>query len=203
MEENKNKNISKYIKITVLIVISLFVIFLLIFKTNQLISWNLKENEEGFYKIDIISLIDTIIHFFELLVTIVIGYYLMYSFTKKDNKIIKQKEIVEKLITKTQNYIYEDCITNIKKETILNNELILNMQIRKISNHIKYLKKFSDDFDYSDLIDDADKNFFKFKENISKMREDKEFNCKSFNNLTRLINLVDNKLEEILVRIYE
>lgn len=200
MKEIKNHKIKIVVGfiITVLLIGSIFTSL----KVKGLVEWNI-ENNEDFLKINVGELVEVILSFLSIIVDGFLISYLIYFFTKKDNKIEKQKEIIEKIISKIQEYINDNEIIGINEEIIKGDNLTLNLKLRKINNHIKYLEKFADKFDYKDLINNVNSNFHEYKEEICRMKEDGDFIKKSFNNLTRIIHLVDDGIEEILVKIYE
>ena len=200
MKEIKNHKIKIVVGfiITVLLIGSIFTSL----KVKGLVEWNI-ENNEDFLKINVGELVEVILSFLSIIVDGFLISYLIYFFTKKDNKIEKQKEIIEKIISKIQEYINDNEIIGINEEIIKGDNLTLNLKLIKINNHIKYLEKFADKFDYKDLINNVNSNFHEYKEEICRMKEDGDFIKKSFNNLTRIIHLVDDGIEEILVKIYE
>ena len=200
MKEIKNHKIKIVVGfiITVLLIGSIFTSL----KVKGLVEWNI-ENNEDFLKINVGELVEVILSFLSIIVDGFLISYIIYFFTKKDNKIEKQKEIIEKIISKIQEYINDNEIIGINEEIIKGDNLTLNLKLRKINNHIKYLEKFADKFDYKDLINNVNSNFHEYKEEICRMKEDGDFIKKSFNNLTRIIHLVDDGIEEILVKIYE
>lgn len=200
MKEKRNNKLKIIIGVVSFILLIVFIF--ISFKVIALVKWNIANNED-FFKINIVELIDVVLSFLSIIVVGILISFLIYFFTKKDNKIGKQKEIIEKIISKIQEYINDNEIIGINEEIIRGDNLTLNLKLRKINNHIKYLEKFADKFDYKDLIDNINNNFHEYKKEISRMKEDCDFEKKSFNNLTRIIHLVDDGIEEILVKIYE
>ena len=176
---------------------ALFIMILIFIYIKKLFIYNIKENDL-FFEVSIIEIVLAILELFSL----IIGSIIIYFLTRKDNKIFKQKEIVEKLVDKLQKLLQEDYIVGINEQFIKCERIMLNIKYRKISNHISLLKSFSRKFDYFEMIDYVDKKMKEYKESICKMEEDSDFSEKSFNNLKRLINLIDDKLEEIIIKIY-
>lgn len=200
MKEIKNH---KYKIVIGIITATLIIGFIfIIFKIKNLIEWNIANNED-FLKINVGELLEVILAFLSIIIDGLLMSYLIYFFTKKDNEILKKKEIIEKIVSKIQAYINDNEIIGINEEIIKGDNLTLNLKLRKINNHIKYLEKFANKFDYKDLLDNINNNFHEYKREISRMKEDCDFEKKSFNNLTRIIHLVDDGVEEILVKIYE
>ena len=191
--KEKFKNSGKKI-VTLAALVIMILIFIYI---KKLFIYNIKENDL-FFEVSIIEIVLAILELFSL----IIGSIIIYFLTRKDNKIFKQKEIVEKLVDKLQKLLQEDYIVGINEQFIKCERIMLNIKYRKISNHISLLKSFSRKFDYFEMIDYVDKKMKEYKESICKMEEDSDFSEKSFNNLKRLINLIDDKLEEIIIKIY-
>ena len=65
------------------------------------------------------------------------------------------------------------------------------------------MKDLAKGLGYEKLINNISEKFHEYKTEIFRMKEDNDFGKKSFNNLTRIIYLVDDGLEEILVEMYK
>lgn len=130
-----------------------------------------------------------------LIVAVVIAYY----FTKSDNKITKKREIIESILDKIQFQINQPKYYKLKEtdekdlymmKRAINNKIALleNSAKRiKISTDIKYIKeKFND---YRSLID----------EHIT----DKDYLVKSEKELRKMLMLIDDKIDEIKLKLYE
>lgn len=200
MKERKNKN--NTFKIVVGIIITIIILIVFIVGSKKLITWNVTNNN-SFFRFDIIEYFDLVLSFFSLVIGGVLLSFFLYFLTKRDAKIEKKKEFVEKLVTKVQEYIKDAEIMEINKEIINGNNLTLNLKLRKINNHISYLKDLAKGLGYEKLINNISEKFHEYKTEIFRMKEDNDFGKKSFNNLTRIIYLVDDGLEEILVEMYK
>lgn len=130
-----------------------------------------------------------------LIVAVVIAYY----FTKSDNKITKKREIIESILDKIQFQINHPEYYKLKEtdekdlymmKRAINNKIALlekNEKGIKISAEIKYIKdKFND---YRSLID----------EHIT----DKDYLAKSEKELRKMLMLIDDKIDEIKLKLYE
>lgn len=134
-------------------------------------------------------------------VTMIIALVFTYYFVQRKNDKRKQKEIIEKNIIKIQKYIYDEEIYNIfSKEN--NNSLTRSIKIRKIKNLITYLTDYSKKFDFVNQMQEVSKNFKQYQNVTEAMTQDNDFSEKSKNNVKRIIETLDDNLEEILHKIY-
>lgn len=136
------------------------------------------------------------------ILTLIIALIFAYYYGKKNNENQKKKEIIEKIIDKVQNIIKDDEIYNINSKTF-ESRLSLNTKIRKINNNISYLKNFSKYFCYSCEIKIVTEEFMKYRKELDTIEEDRDYEDKRFNNLKRILDLIDDKLEEIKVNLYK
>ena len=174
----------------ILNILIIVVVVLTIGAVGYAIYYNIKNNSSSFW-ISSISDIVTII------IAIVFAYYFVER--KSDNR--KQKEIIEKNINKIQKYIYDEEIYNIiSKES--NNSLTRSIKIRKIKNLITYLTDYAKKFNFTNQMDEVSKNFKEYQSTTEAMTQDNDFSEKSKNNVKRIIETLDDNLEEILHKIY-
>lgn len=182
----KFKKISKVIVNTIIIIL----VVLIISSTIYTIYYNLKTDLSSFLNSSITDIL-------ALTIAIIFAYYFVER--KSDER--KQKEIIEKNIEKIQNYIYDDEIYYIKSKEA-NDSLTRRIKIRKINNLITYLADYSKKFDFDKKMDELSKNFLEYKGTTEAMSEDNDFSDKSKNNVKRIIETIDDNLEEILHKIY-
>lgn len=135
------------------------------------------------------------------IVTIIIAIVFAYYFVERKSDKRKQKEIIEKNISKIQKYIYDEEIYDIiSKEN--NNSLTRSIKIRKIKNLITYLTDYSKKFNFEKQMEEVSKNFKEYQSVTEAMTQDNDFSEKSKNNVKRIVETLDDNLEEILHKIY-
>jgi len=135
------------------------------------------------------------------ILTIVVAMIFAYYFVQKNNDKRKQKEIIENNIKKIQNYIYDDEIYNIESKD-KNSSLTRSMKIRKISNLITYLSEYASKFKFVKEMEEVSKNFLEYRSCTEEMTQDNDFSDKGKNHSKRIIETLDDNLEEILHKIY-
>lgn len=154
------------------------------------IYYNFKNNSTTFWNSSISDI-----------VTIIIAIVFAYYFVERKSDKRKQKEIIEKNISKIQKYIYDEEIYDIiSKEN--NNSLTRSIKIRKIKNLITYLTDYSKKFNFEKQMEEVSKNFKEYQSATEAMTQDNDFSEKSKNNVKRIVETLDDNLEEILHKIY-
>lgn len=171
-------------------ILIIFIVVLVICSTIYSIYYNLKENHTTFWVSSVTDII-------AIIIAIIFAYYFVER--KSDKR--KQKEIIEKNIEKIQNYIYDEEIYSIVSKDV-SNSLTRSIKIRKIKNLITYLIDYSKKFDFEKQMEELSKNFSEYQKTTEAMSQDDDFSEKSKNNVIRIIETLDDNLEEILHKIY-
>lgn len=130
-----------------------------------------------------------------LIVAIVIAYY----FTKSDNKITKQKEIIESILDKIQFQINQPKYYKLKET----DEKDLYMMKRAINNKIALLENLVKGFKISADIKYIKEKFNDYRSLIDEHITDKDYLVKSEKELRKLLMLIDDKIDEIKLKLYE
>lgn len=182
----KIKKIAKIIVNVIIIILVLLIISSVAYTSY----YNLKNNSSTFWTSSITDIL-------ALIIAIIFAYYFVER--KSDKR--KQKEIIEKNIEKIQSYIYDEEIYSIKSKEA-NSSLTRSIKIRKIKNLITYLTDYSKKFNFEKQMDELSKNFTEYQKATEAMSEDNDFSEKSKNNVKRIIETLDDNLEEILHKIY-
>lgn len=184
-EKLKFNKIIKYISSLIIYVFTILVLITLIYVVYDNIT-----NNANVWKSSIIEILPIII-------AILFAYY----YVERNNDKRKQKEIIEKNIIKIQKYIYDEEIYKVKNKTI-SNSLTRSIKIRKINNLISNLKAYSKKYKFSSEIEKIYNDFKKYQALSENMNQDNDYSKKSINNLIRIIETIDDNLEEILHLIY-
>ena len=82
------------------------------------------------------------------------------------------------------------------------NSLTRSIKIRKIKNLITYLSDYSKKFNFEKQFVEISKNFKEYQNITEAMSQDDDFTDKSNNNVKRIVETLDDNLEEILHKIY-
>ena len=185
MKEKLKSNFKSFINILIV-----FIVILVICSTIYSIYYNLKKNHTTFWVSSITDIL-----------TIIIAIIFAYYFVERKSDKRKQKEIIEKNIEKIQTYIYDKEIYSvISKEA--SNSLTRSIKIRKIKNLITYLIDYSKKFNFEKQMEELSKNFSEYQKVTEAMTQDDDFSDRSKNNVIRIIETLDDNLEEILHKIY-
>lgn len=177
------------IKLIANILTCIIVIFVII-STIYSIYYNLKHNNNTFWNSTITDVL-----------TIVIAIIFAYYFVERKSDKRKQKEIIEKNIQKIQKYIYDEELYSVTSKEMCNS-LTRSIKIRKIKNLITYLSDYSKKFNFEKQFAEVSKNFKEYQSITEAMSQDDDFTDKSNNNVKRILETVDDNLEEILHKIY-
>lgn len=141
--------------------------------------------------------ISSIVEILTIIIALIFAYYLV----EKNNNKRKQKEIIQSNIKKIQHYIYDSEIYNVQNNTIANS-LTRKIKIRKINNLLSYLKDYSEKYKYKKILKKITSDFKDYQRLSEEMIQDNDFNTKSINSLIRIIETIDDNLEEIIHLIY-
>lgn len=135
------------------------------------------------------------------IITIVIAIIFAYYYVEKKNDGRKQKEIIENNVKKIQNYIYDEEIRSVSSKKI-STSLTRSIKIRKIKNLISYLKDYSKKYDFEKQYHDICENFKEYQKHTETMSEDDDYSTKNKNHVIRIIETLDDNLEELIHEIY-
>lgn len=183
--KDKQKSFSTFINVIVAIVVILTLLSLV-----YTIWFNLKNNNTNFWNTSITNIIS-------ITIAIIFAYY----FVQRKNDKRKQKEIIEKNIIKIQKYIYDEEIYLItSKEN--NSSLTRSIKIRKIKNLITYLSDYAHKFSFDDIMNEISKNFKEYQSKTESMIQDGDFTDKASNDVKRIIETLDDNLEELVHKIF-
>lgn len=176
------KKIVKVISIILTIVCITSLIYTVIF--------NLKENCSCFFRANISEV-----------VTIVFAVIFAYYYVELRNDGRKQKEVIENNVKKIQQYIYDNEIYDVSSKKIATS-LTRSIKIRKIKNLITYLSDYSNKFNFENEIKEISKNFKDYQSLTETMAQDNDFSSKSKNHVIRILETLDDNLEELVHKIY-
>ena len=132
-----------------------------------------------------------------IFIAIIFAYY--YVEQKNDGR--KQKEIIENNVRKIQKYIYDEEIRDITSKKV-SNSLTRSIKIRKIKNLISYLNDYSKKYDFEKQYNDICENFKEYQVHTETMAQDNDYSLKSKNHVIRIIETLDDNLEELIHEIY-
>ena len=130
-----------------------------------------------------------------LIVAVVIAYY----FTKSDNKITKKREIIESILDKIQFQINQPEYYKLKET----DEKDLYMMKRAINNKIALLEKNEKGIKISTEIKYIKDKFIDYRSLIDEHITDKDYLVKSEKELRKMLMLIDDKIDEIKLKLYE
>lgn len=126
---------------------------------------------------------------------VAISYYLV----QRQTDFRKQKEIlldlIEKLCLQVSDKRTYDFSTVSKEE--------ISMWNRDISNKIELLKKFQSTFSYEKELTFISEKFEEYEHFVGDHFDDREYLCKSRNELQRPMRLIDSKLVELAMNLFQ
>lgn len=131
-----------------------------------------------------------------LLVAVVVAFY----FTQKNNDIRKTKEKAENIFEKIQDIINQDKYYRIDEKT---DERELNMMKRTVNNKLKLLEKESSIINNDSEMKYLREKFDEYRAFIDDHINDKKYLEKSEIELKKILNLMDDKIDEIRLKLYK
>lgn len=131
-----------------------------------------------------------------LLVALVISYY--FSQKKLDERC--QKESYLKLIEKVQRLVMDEDLFEI--QTSKDIEIVL-MKKRELNNCVYMLKKYARKFALDDDIKFIEEKTQEYTDFFGNHQQDIEYLKKSSNDLSRPLLLIDSRLSEIMIKLFE
>lgn len=141
-------------------------------------------------------LITPIYTIFNISVAIFFAYYL----TQKKNDERKLKETAENIINKIQNIISDDYLYNINEGT---NKRKLLMMHRQIGNKMFLLNSVKNELKLSPEITYIKNTFQDYRNFVGEHINNIDYLSNSEDILMKLIGLIDDKLDEIIVKLYK
>lgn len=167
--------------IRIIITISLALVFISLFIYNF-------KNNSTFFDIPVYTILNLIVATF-------FAFYLTQK--KQDER--KFKETAERLIYKIQNTISSEKMYRIKNEKDIED---LKLTHRTISNRIETLDKLKDKLNYKKEIEYIKDKFKTYRELFGNHINDVNHLTNSERDLFNFIELIDNKLDEILLSLF-
>lgn len=131
-----------------------------------------------------------------LIIAMVFGYY----YTKKDQDDNNKKAIYLELMHALQNSINDEKLYNISLDSDM--EYLL-MKKRKISNYIFILKKHSSQFSVDEEMLFIYDKFNEYSSFFGDHQDDKEYLAKSRKELLRPLELMEPKLFETMIKLFD
>lgn len=160
----------------------------LVFGMVVLTGYNIKYNT-SFFQAPIYTILN-----------LIVAVFFAYFLTQRKNDERKLKEKAENLIDKIQIVINDKRFVHItSKEDI---EFLLMMQ-RSISNRVEILIGLKDKLIFPKEIEYIKENFTSYKEIIGNHFQDVDYLSKSEKDLYNKIMLIDSKLDEMRIKLYQ
>lgn len=178
MDKRKIKTVKK-VAISVLCIIVIFIALINVFAIKN----------DDFWKTSATTCIT-------LLVAIVFGYYM----TQKNLDARRQKDEYIKIIEKIQAIIMNDLMYNIIDNNNINEAL---MNKRNLSNYITILKNHASKFGFKTEVAFINEKFEEYADILGNHNDDLEYLKKSQMELKRPLELIEGKLDEMTIRIYD
>lgn len=184
--KNRIKSIFRFIVRVSIIIITLIYIVVLIYSTYN--SFNM--DVLNFFTTDLSNI-----------GTIIIAIFFAYYFVEQKNDIRKQKEVIESDVKKLKELLYDDEIytINLRKSR---NSLKRRIKIKKIINFFAFLKIYENKFGYKDDMKEVEKKFKEYRLLSEFMIQNNVYSEKNSSKLLMYIEIIDDKLEKIIHRIY-
>ena len=131
-----------------------------------------------------------------LLVALVVSYY----FSQKNLDERRQKEAYLKLLEKVQQLVSDKNLIEIRKDTDF--EVIL-MKKRELNNCVYILKEYADKFSVKDDIKFIEEKTQEYTEFLGNHQQDIEYLEKSSKDLARPLLLIDSRISEVMIKLFE
>ena len=131
-----------------------------------------------------------------LIVALVVGYY----FSIKNQDEIKKKDIYINILQRMQNGITDSSLTNITSETDM---VRIIMKKRQLNNYLTTLNICSKEFGLVKEISFIEGKLNEYADLIGAHQDDKEYLAKSSKELKRPLELIETKLSEAMLKLYE
>ena len=165
-----------------LILIVLFLVFCAILSI-----FNIKHND-NFFEISLYNVLN-------LVIAVAIAYYL----TQRKNDERKLKEKAEEIVEKIQIKLNDGQAYNINSDEDIAYVLLMH---RSISNWIRLLDSIKEKLKFETEVNYISENYKNYKEFIGNHINDIDYLAKSRKELENYILLIDNKLDEIKISMY-
>lgn len=131
-----------------------------------------------------------------LLVALVVSYY----FSQKNLDERRQKETYLKLLEKVQRLVSDKDLVEIRTSADI--EVVL-MKKRELNNYVYILKKYAEKFSLKEDIKFIEEKTQEYTDFLGNHQQDVEYLKKSSNELARPLLLIDSRLSEIMIKLFE
>ena len=136
----------------------------------------------------------------ESCLTLVIALVVSYYFTQKNQDERNKKEIYLHLMEKMQRLVSEDCLSNISENTDIN---IILMKKREINNCTTTLEKYAKEFHIEEEVQFISDKVREYTEFFGTHQDDVAYLAKSTKELKRPLDLIEQKLNEAMIKIFD
>ena len=136
----------------------------------------------------------------ESCLTLVIALVVSYYFTQKNQDERNKKEIYLHLMEKMQRLVSEDCLSNISENTDIN---IILMKKREINNCTTTLEKYAKEFHIEEEVQFISDKVREYTEFFGTHQDDVAYLAKSTKELKRPLDIIEQKLNEAMIKIFD
>jgi hypothetical protein len=178
------KKIDKQIPCVLKVIVAIVAIIIAIL----FIWYNLKNNED-FFKAP-----------FTTLLTILVAVFISYKLTQYQTDKRKQKDIIVDILLSIQGIILKNEVVIITETT---SKEEINMNKRHISNLLMILKTYKEKFSISDEVNFIIARFTEYETFVGDHIEDIPYLQKSSKELRRPLDLMEQKIFSIMLKLYE
>lgn len=132
--------------------------------------------------------------------TLVVAILVSYFYTKKNQDEHYQKEVYLHLLEKLQTIVNDERMYSIKAVADIT---IVIMKKRDMNNIVSILKKYSEQFGVEEEINVVGERVQEYATIIGNHQDDLEFLQKGLPELQRPLNLIDTKLSEAMLKLFD
>lgn len=132
--------------------------------------------------------------------TILVALIVSYYFSQKNLDERRQKESYLKLLEKVQRLVMDKDLFEIKTSKDI--EIVL-MKKRELNNYVYMLKKYAGKFAIDDDIKFIEEKTQEYTDFFSNHQQDVKYLEKSSKDLSRPLLLIDSKLSEIMIKLFD
>lgn len=136
----------------------------------------------------------------ESCLTLVIALVVSYYFTQKNQDERNKKEIYLHLMERMQILVSEDCLSNISEDTDIN---IILMKKREINNCTTTLQKYSKEFHIEEEVQFISDKVKEYADFFGTHQNDIGYLTKSTKELKRPLDLIEQKLNEAMIKMFD
>ena len=150
--------------------------------------YNFCKYRSGFFKMSIVDCL-----------TLGIAVIVASIFVRKENNVLRKKEIYFSLLSSLQDIISSDSLYIIKEDTTKEK---LTMTIRKIRNQASRVNLYGNQFGLKKENEIISKEIKEYIDFVSDHITDIEYLSKSQNQLKRPLDIINDKLFEMMMKLY-